>query len=316
MHRIWQAVAIILGMVIVVLGGVTAYVFLARTANQPPRPTPTATATASVSPSTSSSPSAGASNGPTPSSGSSPGASPTPGPSTVGPTPSPIESAPPGPLGTVEFSVEKLGLDDPKLEGALARSITFTSNGSGEVRAAISDTTGGNVRMCLYKGSPSTTAATPVCRVGTKGFVRATASGTSGTWTVELSNTVSGKHPVTTATVTYRTRTPGLELDGFRFQGTADQQRNGFRVHLKARADGDVAVTGDWLLGDTIQAFDHRIRIRDVTDSADVVDAPANGESASGGGPVKAGHEYQVDLRNTQVDAGGEVSVSATVSWP
>jgi hypothetical protein len=314
-HRVWQGLAIILGLVIIVIGGLTAYVFVTRTASQPPRPTapaitpsPRPTAVASASGTLSPGPGASAS-------GPSTTALPTPDPS-GSPEPTSSGTTPTGPIGAAEFSVERVGLDDPAGEGALARTITITTHGPGEVKAAISDTTGGLVRLCLYKGDPAETTATPLCRSSTKGFVRGTATGATGTWTVVLTSAESGRRPVTTATVTYRTRTTEVELGDFRFQGTSDQPRNGFRVHVKARADGDAAVDATWVLNEDTQQFDHRVHIRDLTAGADVTDEAAKAESASAGGALKGTHEYQIDLRNTQKDAGGEVALDATVSWP
>jgi hypothetical protein len=311
LHRVWQAIAIVIGLGIIALGAATAYIFITRTASQPPRATPRPTATPSPRPSPSATGLPGAS-----ASASGLATPPTSGAPSDSAGPSPTTSATPGPLSTVTFAVEHIGLDDPSQAGAGGRQVTFTTSGAGQIRALVSGTTGGLVRLCLHKGDATDTVATPLCHAGTTGGVTATAAAGTATWTVVLTNTVSGKRPVTTVTVTYRTRTPGVQLSGFRFQGSSDQARNGFRLHTTARADGDASISATWLVNEDAEPLDHRIHIRDLTAAADVTNEAANGESAEGGGTLKRLHDYQIDLRNTSSDPGGIATLDATVSWP
>lgn len=321
-QRFWQAIAALLALVLLVIGGFTAVVFLSRTASQSPRPTATATPRSTPSPSPSGS--AGAS-GPASPSGSPSGSpaesngEPSPSePPSGDPSPSPSEEPTPiGELTTVTFSVERIGLDDPARFGDRSRYLTFFTDGAGDVRAAISDTIGGSVRLCLFRGTPDDVRTTPLCFDGRKGFVRGVAPGPDrGQWTVRLDRLNRGTTPATTVTVTHRTRGPMIQFTGFRFQGTGDQQRNGLRAHIKARNDGSLALTGSWLVNDAPQTFDYRVRVRDLTAGSATVDETANGESVTSGGGLTADHEYQVDLRNTQAEAGAEAILAATISWP
>lgn len=318
-QRVWQAIAVMLALVLLVIGGVTAALFLSRTANKSPRPT--ASSTPRVTPT----PSASSPITPT-ESGTSPSATPTGASAEASPSEAPSESAsgspseeptPLGELTTVTFGVERVGLDDPARPSALSRSVSFVTDGAGDVRASISVTVGGSVRLCLYRGTPGEIRATPLCFDGRKGFVRAVAPGPGRVqWTVVLDALGNGTTPSTNLEVTHRTRQPMIQFTDFRFQGTGDQQRNGLRARITARADAPLSVSGSWSVNDEPATFDYRVRVRDVTAGEEIVDDTGNGESASGGGALKSEHEYQVDLRNPSTDAGSEVRLEATVSWP
>lgn len=323
-QRLWQGIALILGIVLIVAGAVAVVVFVQRTANQP-RPTPTPSPTARPSPSPSrpglASPSSGTSPGSSVTGSGEPTLTPVPTgvePS-ASPEPSPSTSAEPTPrasISSLEFTFENVGLDDPDAADARPRAFSFFTDARGDVRAAISGTTGGSARICLHLGPPTQILTQPLCFEGRNGFVRTRAiGGQHRQWTVSVSGRTAGRGPTTDVTVAYQGREARVIAKDFRFEGTEDPTRNGLMLRFTPRRDGPMFVDATFEREGGAPT-DYLLKVRDLGPGTDVIEESASGTSVRTSGQLNGNDDYRLQLQSSSATAAEGVRVKATIVWP
>ncbi len=79
-----------------------------------------------------------------------------------------------------------------------------------------------------------------------RGSLTAAAPGGPTTWTVSAITAEGLDVPAVDLTLTFPSAAPSVTIDGFRFQGTAFPEYNGFTAVVRAEADGTLALGARW----------------------------------------------------------------------
>lgn len=308
--------ALVAAAVLVIAVGYFVGVFLTR----PPEASPTPTAIAA-------SPTASPRRTPTPTPRRSPTPSPTPRP-TPSPTPagSPTPTAPPTPVRTRQPSAPPgtpalvtfrgVALDDPAVPQP-ERGLAFSSDAAGPVRAAATGTSGGSVVICLTASTPDAPPGEPVCESGESPTVGATAGAGETDWRLTLTALNAGQTPVTNLALTFPASRPRVDLDGFLFQGVAEDGYDGFTADIPVRLAGALDVAASWTDEDGDNTHDYQLTVRDLTDpSQPPFTARGTDSSMSASAPVAAGHTYRVHLGNATESVPTRVILEGSLDWP
>lgn len=291
----WRAVAIALAAVLALALGIAIAISL------PSGTTPGASSSAAGS-----SP-AGAPSG-TPS--TEPGASGEPGASvepSVSASPSPSPTIPPAPTAQITFTDFRLDAKaDPAGE---LRTFTFRTDGASKVTVKLTaKSPQGTTRMCLKVGSTA-----PLCRNWASGTLTGTTSaGKQTTFVVTLIG-VGLSTPTVDLALTFRATAPSVTLTNGRFDGTAPEfdGYNGVSGRVKIRADGELAVKGEW----GGKPFDYAYTIVDLTAPSPAGFFPGNGTGIDRTDPVTSTHAYGFSLTNGTAGF-GTTPLTFTISWP
>jgi hypothetical protein len=263
------------------------------------------------------SPSPRLSQPPSPSARRSPGASPRVSPSpeaSASPSPEPSVAASPSPsrvpavpLRSIRFL--RLGIDGPAPDiTPKPRTLTFVSQGPGQVTATLGQTSAGNVRFCLFTGDqPSGNDCRTTSHAALVGSTK-----TPGTtrWRVSLIGVDQGTSPSANVKLEFRSNAPRVTIDGFRFQGIDFADYNGITAQFKVGA-GDVVVNGSW----DGAARPWKGELVTAQSGEKVGSNSGTGNSASLTATVGAG-SYQLTLENTEMLADQEVFLHAVIRWP
>ena len=319
-NRDWQRVSQVLAVLLVVLVGVAAIVVVTRPSSGPggPTPSPTLTALASAgrSPAPSGSPSPGASASPVPSPSDSTAPSPSPSiePSAslspspeISPSPSSSASLTPTAPG-VAIRFRALGFDSTSASPPVARTITFKTDGPGEVAAHLARTSAGNVRLCLARRN-----RTPTCAESNKiDLVDSTDAPGRSTWTVTGVGT-DASSPSADLRIVFRSLTPSVTLDGFRLQGIQNPGYNGVEADLDVNS-GTVHAEGTW---DSPQ-IGWSATLTDPATSETLGNATGHGTDLLLDAAVTATTPRRVHLSliNTDPLADQSVILHAVINWP
>jgi hypothetical protein len=172
----------------------------------------------------------------------------------------------------------------------------------------MSQTTAGDVKFCLYTGSQPSGHD---CRTTSHATLTGSTTAADNTrWHVSLIGVDQGTSPSADVKLEFRSNSPRVTVDGFRFQGTSFPDYNGIAAQFKAAA-GDVHINGSW---------DGAPR----TWRAGLVDADSGENAGSNSGTgntlnlaatVAAG-SFRVTVQNTEEIADQEVFLHAVISWP
>lgn len=304
------------------------------TAGGPVSPSPSPSASASPSSVASPDPSAGPSPSPsavatrTPRPSRRPNASPTDEPTrtprrsreptasavpppTDGPSASPLPTGTPVTAAEASIRFVDMGLDSPVAETPRRRLFTIRSQGAGTVRATVSDVSAGRVRLCLWRGDPDT-VQDQQCRDMSGGSLSATASGAGTSWTVSALTAEGVDVPTVDLTLTFPSTAPSVTIDGFRFQGTAFPEYNGFSAIARVGEGGTLALSARWRGG--AQPFS--LRVEEAASGATVDERTGDGESVDHGSPLAGPGSYRVRLQNEVEVAEQDFLLSGTIEWP
>lgn len=319
-----RELSVILGLVLMVVLGTIAVVWATqgglRTANQatptPPRgATPTALAGSPTAPADD--PTASASPSPT-----APLPTDTASPTTASPSASPSDSPLPSPSASpasleAEIELLAMGLDTAGTEDepSQERFLTFTAQGPGRIEATLSNVSFGRVRMCLWQGDPAT-AGERECDTLRRGTLRRDIEVSEAqTWTVSLIGSQAGASPSADLRLRWPSADSQLRLAGFRFQGEAIDNYNGFVAEVDVAAGGELRIAAEFD-DDFGGSYPWLLRVDQLGGSSepfiDEGDAPSMGSVAG----VIAGERYRVTLSNRQVVAEQRVLVEAVLDWP
>jgi hypothetical protein len=199
------------------------------------------------------------------------------------------------------------------IQAARPRLVTFVSDGPGNVRAAVSEVTAGQVDLCLWEGTPREQTGDPECVDTADGALsrRITDAG-QHTWTVSVTSSDDSFAPTLALTVRFRAVAPSMTVRDFRFQGTLFPEYNGIDVRLDARADGPLAVDASWSGGS--QPF--RLTIEDVVAQQPVDEVTGEGEGVDHSVEVAAASTYGVVIANEAESVEVESLIRARLSWP
>jgi hypothetical protein len=268
--------------------------------------TPTATPTATTTELATASPTADASTPPAPPT-SSPTASPSPPPS----------QSPGVPLRQIEFL--DVGLDTlspSEEEPSVARTFTFVVEGPGPIETRVSDVSFGRVRLCMWRGT-SDEPNEAECLTARNGgrITRSVASSEPQAWTVSLTGSQAGASPSADLRITWPTHDARMSLSGFRFQGEAIENYNGFTAQMDVATDGQLAIgasVDDGVGG----AYPWLLEIEAAGGGAPAFVDEGNGSSVDSGTLVAAGASYTLTLSNRESVAEQRVLVDAELDWP
>jgi hypothetical protein len=209
-----------------------------------------------------------------------------------------------------------VALDDPAIPQS-ERSLGFSSDAAGTVRAAATGTSGGPVQLCLTASLPDAPPGEPVCETGESPTVGATAGAGRTDWQLTISALSSGQTPVTNLALTFPASRPQVDLDGFLFQGVAEDGYNGFTADIPVRLAGRLDVAASWTDADGDSTHDYQLTVSDLTDpSLPPFTARGTDSSMSASAPVLAGHTYRVHLGNTTETVPTRVTLEASLDWP
>lgn len=325
-RRVSQGLAVVLAVLVVAV----LVIVVLRPGSPGSEASPSSSFFAALSPSASSSPSIGPSPSRTPrpsrspkpsgSPGESPSASPgesfaeSPSPSlestaSPGPTASPPPTgtpAPTAPLRSIRFL--HIGIDGQSATTPTPRRLTFASEGPGQVTATLFQTSAGDVMFCLYTGNePSGNE----CRTSSHATLTGSTTAAGNTrWHVSLIGVDQGTSPSADVKIEFRSNSPRVTVDGFRFQGTSFEDYNGISAQLKTEA-GDLQVNGNW--PGAQRPWRAAVVNADSGESAGSNSGTGNDLSLTA--TVSAGI-FRLTVENTEVIADQEVFLHAVISWP
>jgi hypothetical protein len=218
-----------------------------------------------------------------------------------------VPTGSPGPpAGTASIAFLGVGVDGPAADASRDRVFTFTSDAAGVVEASAE--TGGpeNVRLCLGRGAPGSVTAQQ-CQESTEASVTSVASAAETTWTVSLTG-ADGAGGTADLVLGFPSEAPSVTLDGFRFQGTAFDDYNGFLAEVRIGCCS-LAMDAEWTGG----SAPYRLLLS-ASDGGTIID-----ESGEGGGfafdAQTAADSYRIRLSNQQEFAEQDFTLRATISW-
>ena len=210
------------------------------------------------------------------------------------------------PAGTASIAFLGVGVDGPAADASRDRVFTFTSDAAGVVEASAE--TGGpeNVRLCLGRGAPGSVTAQQ-CQESTEASVTSVASAAETTWTVSLTG-ADGAGGTADLVLGFPSEAPSVTLDGFRFQGTAFDDYNGFLAEVRIGCCS-LAMDAEWTGG----SAPYRLLLS-ASDGGTIID-----ESGEGGGfafdAQTAADSHRIRLSNQQEFAEQDFTLRATISW-
>ena len=285
-------------LVVVIVAG--ALLVLTRGGSGSPSASASPSGAAAASASASPSAAASASLSPTASPAGSEAAAPSSSASS-GPSASPL----PAPLATLTFL--NLKLDPTGPPDALARIISFSSDGAGSVTAKLtSHTPQGTTHMCLKVGSKVIG-----CNDIASGTFTGKTSQAHANWQVTLQGSGIAT-PVVDLTVTFQSLAPAVKIEHARFDGTAFPDTNGIQARFTARDAGSAHLVADW----GGHPFSYEIDLFDETSGTGDASLANQGPSTNTDQtlPVTPG-DWRLVLQNIE-DGFGTTDLTATIGWP
>jgi hypothetical protein len=201
-----------------------------------------------------------------------------------------------------------VGIDGQSATTPTPRVLTFASEGPGEVTATLFQTTAGDVKFCLYTGNQP---AGRDCRTSSHATLAGSTTAAGNTrWHVSLIGVDQGTSPSADIRLEFRTNSPRVTVDGFRFQGTTFADYNGIAAHFKAAA-GNVDVNASW----DGAPKPWRAGVVDAVSGENAGSDSGTGNSLSLAATVAAG-TFRLTVENTEEIASQEVFLHAVISWP
>lgn len=169
----------------------------------------------------------------------------------------------------------------------------------------MSRTSAGNVRLCLARRGH-----TPTCAESDKIDLSDTTDAPGRTtWTVTGIGT-DASSPMADLRIVFRSLSPAVTLDGFRFQGVQNPGYNGVEADLDV-GSGSVHTDGHW---DGPQRSWHA-QLTDPATSETLGDATGQGNDLLLDATVTT-RRVHLSLTNTEDVADQDVFLHAVISWP
>jgi hypothetical protein len=168
-------------------------------------------------------------------------------------------------------------------------------------------TTAGDVKFCLYTGSQPSGHD---CRTSTHATLTGSTNAADNTrWHVSLIGVDQGTSPSADVKLEFRSNSPRVTVDGFRFQGTSFADYNGIAAQFKA-ATGDVHVNGSW----DGAPRTWRAGLVDTDSGENAGSDSGTGNTLNLAAAVAAG-SFRMTVQNTEEIASEEVYLHAVISW-
>jgi hypothetical protein len=228
------------------------------------------------------------------------------------PTPAPTPAAP-----TREITFTGLGLDRSGSgeEMSTPRHFTFSAQGPGIIRIQVSRATG-RVRACLWEGD-TRLVVNESCRSLRRGEIeRELPGGGPRTWTLSLIGTEPGTSPSVTVRISFPTNDVAMRLEGFRFQGTANEGYNGFDAEIRAAEAGVLTISATFDDGEG-GSHPYRLVVQEIGGGpSQPFIAEGEGSSMAHSTEVAAERSYLVHLANRAEVSEAAVMLTADLNWP
>lgn len=224
---------------------------------------------------------------------------------TASPEPLPTATAAP-PEGTASITFLGVGVDGPAADASRDRVFTFVSDGAGVVEASAEAGGPQRLRLCLGRGAPGGVTAQQ-CRDSTEPAVTAVASAVPTTWTVTLTG-AEDAGGTADLVLDFPMEEPSVTIDGFRFQGTAFDDYNGFLAEVPVAA-GSLTVDAEWSGG----SAPYRLSIS--AEGGTILDESGDGSGITADAIVEPG-PHRIRLSNRQEFAEQDFTLRATIAWP
>ncbi len=161
------------------------------------------------------------------------------------------------------------------------------------------------VRLCLGRGAPGSVTAEQ-CQESTEAAVTSVASAAVTTWTVTLTG-ADGAGGTADVVLGFPSQAPAVTIDGFRFQGTAFDDYNGFLAEVQVTGES-LAVQAEWSGG----SAPYRVTIS--SEGGTVLDESGEGTEIEVDAVTEAG-PHRIRLSNQQEFAEQDFTLRATISW-
>jgi hypothetical protein len=173
------------------------------------------------------------------------------------------------------------------------------------------------VELCLTASLPDTPPGEPVCESGESPTVGASAGGGETDWQLTISAVNVGQTPITNLALTFPASRPRVDLDGFLFQGVAEDGYNGYTADIPVRLAGQLRIAASWTDADGDSTHDYQLTVSDLTDpSRPPFTARGTDSSMSASAPVAVGHTYRVHLGNATESVPTRVTLEGSLDWP
>jgi hypothetical protein len=134
----------------------------------------------------------------------------------------------------------------------------------------------------------------------------------SSVWLIQARGRQPNIAPTANLSITFNAQDPAVTLRSFRYNGTSDPARNGFRAEVVASSDGAIRVHGNF--------EDASMMYRLVVDPAgyDQTNGPATTFETDPNPAVNAGTSYGILVASPDefTNPGGPAFVVATITWP
>ncbi len=205
-----------------------------------------------------------------------------------------------------------MGLDGTTADNAVARFITFTTNGPGTVTTKVSKVSAGDVRICLWEGDPNSITDQECQNVRRGGPTRDIIDTADHTWTVSLIGAAGSVSPVADVMLTFRTDKPAIKIADFRFQGTSNPGYNGVDVQVQAASAGRFVVKASWSGGQQ----PYRLHLQDVVAGQTIDEVTGTGDTVDYDTELNDASTDELVLSNDVGVAEQEFLLSATIRWP
>ncbi|MBA3850827.1 MAG: hypothetical protein H0X59_00455 [Chloroflexi bacterium] len=207
---------------------------------------------------------------------------------------------------SIEF--QGVGFDGPAADAIRERIFTFVSRSAGIVEASAEASGSDSIRLCLGRGAPGSVTAQR-CRESAEATVTSAASGAETPWTVTLIG-AEGAGGTANLVLSFPSDEPSVTVDGFRFQGLAFGDFNGFVADVQATGAGNLGVAATWSGG----SVPYRLTFAD--DDAVIEEETGEGMAVSTTVAVSSAGAYRIALGNQQEFAEQDLTLRATISWP
>ncbi len=207
---------------------------------------------------------------------------------------------------SIEF--RGVGLDGPAADASRERVFTFVSRSAGVVEASAEAGGPDSIRLCLGRGEPGSVTDRQ-CRDSTDPALGSVATGPETTWTVTLIG-AEGAGSTASLVLSFPSDEPSVTVDGFRFQGLAFEDFNGFVAEVQARGAGRLGVAATWSGG----SVPYRLTFAD--DESIIEEETGEGMAVSTVVAVSDAGAHRIALGNQQEFAEQDLTLRATISWP
>jgi len=205
-----------------------------------------------------------------------------------------------------------VGLDDKSLEGSVPRVVTFEVDGQSLINAHVSGVRG-QVQLCLWREAVSDERTCHTAHSVT--LEHAVLDSDTSIWHASIIG-AAGSTPATSLTIMFNSLAPNVQLDNFRYLGTANPLYNGFEAIVSTSAAGDLSVQASF--DGPESAYDYRLAIKPEGGDPVLDQTGGPSESVDQTQTVDGGVVYHVILGDPDenASAAGPVFVAANLMWP